>query len=202
MAAGQCAEVGGAAQGRPRGHAAVQLGADARGPFRRSRGGRDPRGDQQSAGEPRGRVHPQTQRCPIRADRRRARAAHRAAGAVRRHRDPLCRRRRCRRSVRAVPGRRVRREPESWLEDEEETISINYTSGHHWPAEGGAVHIPRRVSECAERGDRRRDEPRVGVPLDAADVSLQRLVLPMGGNRGQRQRTWPCAPSIPTWSGS
>ena len=74
---------------------------------------------------------------------------------------------------------------DSWLEDEEETISINYTSGHDRAAEGGAVHIPRRVSECAERGDRRRAEPRVGVPVDAADVPLQRLVLPVGGDRGR-----------------
>jgi len=75
--------------------------------------------------------------------------------------------------------------PDSCLEDEEETISINYNFGHHRKAEGGAVHLPRRVSKCAERGDRRRDEPRVGVPVDAADVSLQRLVLPMGGHRGR-----------------
>ena len=38
---------------------------------------------------PRGWVHPRAQRCPLPAARRRARAARRPAGAVRRHRDPL-----------------------------------------------------------------------------------------------------------------
>ena len=52
------------------------------------------------------------------------------------------------------------------------------------PAQGGAVHLPRRLPERAERGDPRRDGRRFGLPVDAADVPLQRLVLPVGGHRG------------------
>ena len=43
----------------------------------------------------------------------------------------------------------------------------------------GCSTIPRRQPECTKRGNRCRDEPRVGVPLDPANVSLQRLVLPV-----------------------
>jgi acyl-coenzyme A synthetase/AMP-(fatty) acid ligase len=74
--------------------------------------------------------------------------------------------------------------PVSWLEHEEETISVNYTSGTTGRPKGGAVHLPRCVPERAERGDHRRDGTRFGVPVDAADVPLQWLVLPVGGHRG------------------
>ena len=52
------------------------------------------------------------------------------AGAGRGDRDPLRGHGAAGGSVRGVPGRRVAGQmPASWLEDEEETISINYTSG-------------------------------------------------------------------------
>ena len=59
----------------------------------------------------------------------------------------------------------------------------------HGPAQGGAVHLPRRVPERAERGDRGRPGHRLGLPVDAADVPLQWLVLPVGGHR---RRGTPC----------
>jgi len=55
----------------------------------------------------------------------------------------------------------------------------------HGAPQGGAVHLPRRVPERAERGDRGRPGHRFGLPVDAADVPLQRLVLPVGGHRGR-----------------
>jgi hypothetical protein len=55
---------------------------------------------------------------------------------------------------------------------------------HDGPAQGGAVRLPRRVPERAERGDRGRHRHRLGIPVDAADVPLQRLVLPVGRHRG------------------
>ena len=79
--------------------------------------------------------------------------------------------------------------PESWLEHEEEPISINYTSGTTGRAQGRRLHAPRRVPERARRGDRGRPDARERVSLDAADVPLQRLVLPVGGHRGRRRAT-------------
>jgi len=79
--------------------------------------------------------------------------------------------------------------PASWLEHEEETISVNYTFGDHGTAQGGAVHLPRRVPERAERGDRGRPGHRLGLPVDAADVSTaKRLVLSRGRSPRSRAR--------------
>ena len=73
--------------------------------------------------------------------------------------------------------------PPSQLEHEEETISINYTSGTTGRPRV-CVHLSRRVSERAQRGDPGRDRHRLRVPLDASDVPLQRVVLPVGGHLG------------------
>ena len=67
--------------------------------------------------------------------------------------------------------------------------------GHDRPPEGRRLHLPRRVPERARRGDRGRARPPPGLPVDAADVPLQRLVLPVGGDRGRRARTSACARS-------
>ena len=52
---------------------------------------------------------------------------------------------------------------------------------HHRHAEGRRLHAPRRVSRRARRPRRDAARARRQLPLDAADVSLQRLVLQLGG---------------------
>ena len=59
--------------------------------------------------------------------------------------------------------------------------------GHDGAAEGRHVHAPRRVPERARRGDRARARPRQRLPVDAAALPRQRLVLPVGGHRGGRR---------------
>ena len=51
-----------------------------------------------------------------------------------------------------LAGGSPERRRELVLEDEEETISINYTSGTTGPPEGRHVHAPRRLPERARRG--------------------------------------------------
>ena len=86
---------------------------------------------------------------------------------------------------------------ESWLEDEEETISINYTSGTTGRPKG--VMYSHRgawvnaVGEVVETGMTFDSD----VPLDAADVPLQRLVLHVGGHRGRAAPTSVSARSSP-----
>ena len=80
---------------------------------------------------------------------------------------------------------------ESWLEDEEETISINYTSGTTGRPKG--VMYSHRgawvnaVGEVLESG-MGFDTP---LSLDAANVSLQRLVLHLGRDHGGRHAYLP-----------
>ena len=68
--------------------------------------------------------------------------------------------------------------------DEEEPISINYTSGTTGRPKG--VQYTHRGAYLNALGGVHRGGPlaRVAVPVDAADVPLQRLVLPVGGDGG------------------
>ena len=85
------------------------------------------------------------------------------------------------------PGRRRCRP--SWLEHEEETISVNYTSGTtgrpkgvQYTYRGAYLNALGEVIAAGLDAESR-------VPVDAADVPLQRLVLPVGGHRGRRRAT-------------
>ena len=119
--------------------------------------GGDPRHGQHAALERRGRVHPAPLGRRAAPARPRARRARRAARPGR-HRGHPRRRHGRRRTTRtsdllaaASPER-----PESWLEDEEETISINYTSGTTGRPKGVQYTLSRRLPERAQRGDRGR----------------------------------------------
>src|SRR5262249_49340112 len=58
-------------------------------------------------------------------------------------------------------------------------------------AEGCDVHAPRRLPQRAGGGAARGARLELGLPLDAADVPLQRLVLPVGGNCAWRHACLP-----------
>ena len=58
-------------------------------------------------------------------------------------------------------------------------------------AEGRRLHVPRRLPERARRGHRGGPRASPGVPVDAADVPLQRLVLPVGRDGGERDARLP-----------
>ena len=82
---------------------------------------------------------------------------------------------------------------EPWLEDEYETISINYTSGTTGPAERRHGPSPGRLPERHRRDPGDRPLVRRPVPVDPADVPLQRLVLHVGGHRVRRDPRVPPA---------
>ena len=92
-------------------------------------------------------------------------------------------------------------EPEDRIESEDDTISINYTSGTTGRPKGVDVHLPGRVPERARRGGPLAPGFALGVPVDAADVPLQRLVLHLGGHGRSGRRTSACARSTRRWSG-
>ena len=71
-------------------------------------------------------------------------------------------------------------EPEPRLEDEDDTISINYTSGTTGRPKG--VMYTHRGAYLNALAEALHAAARLalGLPLDAADVPLQRLVLHLG----------------------
>ena len=87
------------------------------------------------------------------------------------------------------------------VEDEEGVISINYTSGTTGRPEGRHVHAPRRLPQRARAGRGSRAALRDRLPVDAADVPLQRLVLPLGGDGDRRDPRVPAQGRCRRWSG-
>ena len=82
--------------------------------------------------------------------------------------------------------------PLPWtVDDEHGVITHQLHLRHHRAAQGRHVHPPRRLPELARRDRPQRVHRRAGVPVDAADVPLQRLVLPVGGHRGRRHARLP-----------
>ena len=137
---------------------------------------------------------------------RRRRARRRSSSAPRPAGEPVVRiddTGAARRSLRGLPGRRLARAGRAaWLADEEETISINYTSGTTGRPKGVVVHPPRRLPQRPGRGHRDGPDAETRLPVDAADVPLQRLVLPLGRDRRRRHATSACARSTRARSGS
>ena len=64
---------------------------------------------------------------------------------------------------------------------------------HDGASEGRDVPPPRRLPAVARDGAAHGGRSRFGLPLDPADVPLQRLVLQLGGDRGRRCPPLPAA---------
>ena len=78
-------------------------------------------------------------------------------------------------------------DPLSWtVDDERATISINYTSGTTGRPKGVMYTPPRRLPQRPRRAAALRAHPRQRLPVDAADVPLQRLVHGVGAGRDRR----------------
>ncbi|KAH2807972.1 hypothetical protein KXV85_006139, partial [Aspergillus fumigatus] len=59
---------------------------------------------------------------------------------------------------------------------------------HHGQSQGRRHASPRRLSQRRQQHSGRRPRPAPGLSVDSADVSLQRLVLPVDhGSRGRHQ---------------
>jgi len=72
------------------------------------------------------------------------------------------------------------------VKDEYEVASINYTSGTTGSPKGVMYHHRGAYLKRVGRGDGDRVELQIGIPVDIADVSLQRVVFPMGCDSGWR----------------
>ena len=92
-------------------------------------------------------------------------------------------------------------EPEDRLETEDDTISINYTSGTTGRPKGVMYTHRGAYLNALARGAPRAARLAVGLPLDAADVPLQRLVLHLGRHRRRRAGTSACGRSTRRSSG-
>ena len=69
--------------------------------------------------------------------------------------------------------------------------------GHHGRPEGRRHPPPRRVPECGVQRGHLDHAALSEVPVDAADVPLQRLVLPVDGGDARPAPTCACAASLP-----
>ena len=77
-------------------------------------------------------------------------------------------------------------------DDEWDAISLNYTSGTTGNPEGRRLSSPRRLPARHRQRAHRQHGQALRLSLDAADVPLQRLVLPMDHLGGGRH---PCLPA-------
>ena len=74
--------------------------------------------------------------------------------------------------------------PANQLRDEEETISINYTSGTTGRPKGVQYTYRGAYLNALNEAILAGTQHGLGLPVDAAHVPLQRLVLSVGGDRG------------------
>ena len=88
--------------------------------------------------------------------------------------------------VRRVPRRRARARDERRRRRRRPHALDQLHLGHDRASEGRHVHAPRRAAERARRDDRAAAGARLRLPVDAAALPLQRLVLPVGGDRRRR----------------
>ena len=79
--------------------------------------------------------------------------------------------------------------------DERQLLAINYTSGTTGRPKGVMYHHRGAYLQAAAMAYHAEARPGCPVPVDAADVPLQRLVLPLGGHRGRRR------PRVPAGGG-
>ena len=79
------------------------------------------------------------------------------------------------------------------VDDERGAARHQLHQRHDGASEGGDVPPPRRLPAVARDGAAHGRRSRLGVPLDPADVPLQRLVLQLGGDRGRRRPSVPAA---------
>ena len=76
--------------------------------------------------------------------------------------------------------RRARTSPGRCPRSEDDPIALNYTSGTTGPPQGRGLSPPRHVPRVARQHRGLGDAGASGVPVDAAVVPLQRLVLSRG----------------------
>ena len=79
--------------------------------------------------------------------------------------------------------------------DERQLLAINYTSGTTGRPKGVMYHHRGAYLQATAMAYHARLRPGRQVPVDAADVPLQRLVLHLGGHRGRRH------PRVPAGGG-
>ena len=188
---GRRAPLGGRGAGRPRGVPAAQRARDGRRALRGAAGGRGARRHQHPVGRRGDPLHLRPRRGRRPRGRRRVRgprhapardARHGADGRHgRRRRGPADgrrapRHRRLPRAARRGGARRIRLVGRRRAGADRDQLHV----GHHRPSQGRGLHPPRRLPRLPRRAGPRRAQLRERLPVDAADVPLQRLVHGVG----------------------